>query len=233
MNNERLTLMWHPSQTSNNIRRSPQCVKVWIESGVYLNDGTFLLPKLTWSKVSSTAPSSGANTIINNNRTAGQPQHRYQQYIHSGTTLEKLDLLDICRIYPLTTVNRIIHPFVLIQKSFCIETQSDKYIFQTQTIDERDRIVYGLKLVVARLASLLMLRDIRAAEEFFGTIITNHPQQHQHQHTGSSNTVPGNAPEWTFISSSQQPNKGNDTNNTNTAPETTSLNIQLIPIVEK
>jgi hypothetical protein len=155
MNNERLTLMWHPTQTVNNPRRSPLCVKVWIEAGVYLNDGTFLLPKLTWCKASLDDP--------------------LQQAI------EKLDLLDICRIYPLATVNRTLHPFALSQKSFCIETQIESYVFQAQTTEERDRIVYGLKLVVARLASLLMLRDIRAAEEFFGAI---------------SNMVPGEAPAW-------------------------------------
>lgn len=156
MNNERLTLMWHPTQTSSERNRSPICVKVWIEAGVYLNDGTFLLPKLTWSKASHDDPLK-------------------QQ------ALEKLDLLDICRIRPITTVNRSLHPFALSVKSFYIETQTDIFVFQAQTVEERDRIIYGLKLVIARLASLLMLRDIRAAEEFFGAI---------------ANMVPGEAPAW-------------------------------------
>jgi hypothetical protein len=54
-------------------------------------------------------------------------------------------------------------------------------LFQAHTTQERDRLVYGLKLVIARLASLLMLRDIRAAEEFFGAF---------------ANSVPGDAPVW-------------------------------------
>jgi hypothetical protein len=156
MNNERLTLMWHPTQKEKEPNRSPMCVKVWIEAGVYLNDGTFLLPKLTWTRASQENPLSQ------------QP-------------LDKLDLLDICGIRPVGTVNRSLHPFALSQKSFCIETQTDTLVFQAQSVEERDRIVYGLKLVVARLASLLMLRDIRAAEEFFGAI---------------SNMVPGEAPTW-------------------------------------
>jgi hypothetical protein len=203
MNNERLTLMWHPSQTSTNkkftTRRSPQCVKVWIESGVYLNDGTFLLPKLTWSKVSE---------ITSNSTNKTKSNKAVKNALQYGTMLEKLDLLDICRIYPLTYVNRAIYPFVLLRKSFCIETQYDKYIFQTQTIDERDRIVYGLKLVVARLASLLMLRDIRAAEEFFGTIVTttgNTTTTATATDNTIHNTVPGNAPDWSFISQQQPP----------------------------
>ena len=156
MNNERLTLMWHPTQTANEPKRSPLCVKVWIEAGVYLNDGNFLLPKLTWSRASQDDP-------------------LMQQ------ALEKLELLDKCRIRPIATVDRSHYPFALTQKSFYIETQTDTFVFQTQTMEERDRIVYGLKLVVARLASLLMLRDIRAAEEFFGAI---------------ANMVPGEAPAW-------------------------------------
>lgn len=54
-------------------------------------------------------------------------------------------------------------------------------MFEAQNSEERDRIVYGLKLVVARLASLLMLRDIRAADEFFGA---------------ANSSVPGEAPQW-------------------------------------
>jgi hypothetical protein len=194
MNNERLTLMWHPSHTNTSERRaSPQCVKVWIESGVYLNDGTFILPKLTWSKVSAvqSATTTTATTSSPTSRELLRPAK-----IQYSSTLEKLDLLDICRIYPLTKVNRAIHPFALTHKSFCIETVTEQYVFQAQTIEEKDRIVYGLKLVVARLASLLMLRDIRAAEEFFGAI---------------TNMVPGEAPQWVTMKDTSCSNNSKET----------------------
>jgi hypothetical protein len=86
-----------------------------------------------------------------------------------------VDLLDICRVRPVEKIDRRLHPFAVTQKSFFIETQSDLFLFQAQCETERDRIVYGLKLVIARLASLLMLRDIRAAEEFFGAFETMGP----------------------------------------------------------
>lgn len=150
MVNERMELVWHPTQSAERPNLSPVGVKVWIESGVYLNDGNILLPKLTWAKASSIS------------------------------VLHRLDLLDICRICPVDFVDRSVHPFVLTNRSFFVETQSDILVFQANTTEARDRIVFSLKLVVARLASLLMLRDTRVAEEFFST-----------------SSVPGEAPEWT------------------------------------
>lgn len=149
MNNERLTLMWHPTQTKDTPNRSPVCVKLWIEAGVYLVDGSFLLPKLTWVKASD----------FDSKRAAPQA----------------LDLLDICRIRPTDKIDRKCHPFADASKSFGIETQTELFLFAAQSTQERDRIIYALKLVIARLASLLMLRDIRAAEEFFGAIVNNVP----------------------------------------------------------
>ena len=158
MTNERLILMWHPTQSKENPNRSPICVKAWIESGVYLVDGTFLLPKLSWTKASE-----------DDNNKGQQPKQ----------ALKKFDLLEVCRICPTERIDRKKHPFALASKSFYIETGSDVYLMEAQNGEERDRIVYGLKLVIARLASLLMLRDMRAADEFFGL-----------------STVPGEAPKW-------------------------------------
>jgi hypothetical protein len=157
MTNERLTLMWHPTQNKDEPNRSPVCVKLWIEAGVYLIDGSFLLPKLTWVKAMDT----------------GSKQHL------TKTEPKALDLLDICRIRAPSQIDRLCHPFADARKSFALETQTDWYMFEAQSHEERERIVYGLKLVIARLASLLMLRDIRAAEEFFGA---------------TANSVPGEAP---------------------------------------
>ena len=139
MTNERLMLMFHEAGLA------PVCCKVWIESGITLMDGTFVLPKLCWS-----------------------PSHsrKSNEYIEKMT---KLDLLDICRVLPLES--RVEHSFLADpRRSFTIQTNSRSYLMEAESSDDRDRIVYGLKLVIARLASLLMLRDHRAVEEFFGSI---------------------------------------------------------------
>jgi hypothetical protein len=165
MINERLTLMWHPTQDKKDANRSPICVKMWIESGVSLVDGTFLLPKLSWTK-SNDADFDSSNAS----------RRKILQ-----TEPFKTDLLDICRIRTTEKIQRREHPFASPRKSFIVETQSDTFLFEAQSEQECERVVYGLKLSVARLASLLMLRDVRAAEEFFGQVNAQ---------------VPGEAPEW-------------------------------------
>lgn len=154
MQNDRLTLMWHPTQSIDQPNRAPTVVRLWIESGLQLADGSFLLPKLTWTKVDSSD----------------------LKGIKKGQ-LHKLDLLDITRIRSVENINREKHPFASRRLSFVIESQSEVYLFEAETTEERERVVYGLKVVVARLASLLMLRDYRAAEEFFGSPAFSVPGQ--------------------------------------------------------
>jgi hypothetical protein len=160
MKNEKMTLMWHPTQTKIDPNRAPVCVKVWIESGTYLIDGTFLLPKLTWIPVHE-------ETL------------HYKILNVSRESPETLDLLDVCRVRECDAIDRRLHPFANADRSFVIQTQNGGYLFETQSKQDRGLIVNGLKLVIARLASLLMLRDLRAVDEFFG-----------------GNAVPGEAPAW-------------------------------------
>jgi len=142
------------------------CVKLWIEAGVCLLDGTFVLPKLSWTRViDKTEGEMGAKS--SRRLAPSEPQN--------------LDLLDICRVFAVEKIDRVLHPFADARKSFFVETQSESFVFEALTAEERNRIVYGLKLVIARLASMLMLRDARAAEEFFGAVVP---------------TIPGEAPEW-------------------------------------
>jgi len=154
--------MWHPTQTKNDSDLpTAVCVKLWVEAGVYLIDGTFLLPKLTWLPVHE----SNLHARVLNT---------------SGDSPGSLDLLDVCRVKECETIDRNAYPFAHVDRSFVIQTQSGKYLFETQSRQERGRVVNGLKLVIARLASLLMLRDLRAVDEFFG----------------GNNSVPGEAPVW-------------------------------------
>lgn len=146
--------MWHPTQSKKFPNRSPVCVKAWIENGTCLIDGTFLMPKLTWKP----AHERNLEAKLLNISLRGP---------------ESLDLLDICRIHAARVVNRKQHPFASARRSFVIETQEEVFLFETQTMEERNRLICGLKLVVARLASLLMMRDNRVIEEFFAPPIAS------------------------------------------------------------
>ncbi len=160
MKNEKMTLLWHPTQSGKNPNRVPFCSKVWIESGIYLIDGTFLLPKLTWVPVfEESIQSKVLNVTLRN----------------PGT----IDLLDVCRVRECDKIDRNIHPFANLDHSFVVQTQKEIHLFEARSKGEKIRIVNGLRLVIARLASLLMLRDLRAVDEFFG-----------------GNSVPGEAPTW-------------------------------------
>ena len=167
MKNEKLTLLWHPTQSKMDPNRAPVCVKVWIESGVYLIDGTFILPKLIWIPLHE-----GSLQARKLNISEGSPQ--------------TLDLLDVCRVRECDAINRQLHPFAKVERSFVIQTQSGVHLFETESSQQRERVVTGLKLVIARLASLLMLRDLRAVDEFFG-----------------GNSVPGEAPAWATTSKNE------------------------------
>mmetsp|Transcript_23477 Transcript_23477/g.66439 ORF Transcript_23477/g.66439 Transcript_23477/m.66439 type:complete len:165 (+) Transcript_23477:3-497(+) len=162
MKNERMTMLWHPQNgdKGGGAAKSPICVKVWIESGVYLVDGSFILPKLTWMAMHE-----------------GQLDSRTLNLSKSAP--KQLDLLDVCRVRATKSVDRQHYCFARADRSFMVQTQDEAYLFEARTQDERDRIVDAMKLLIARLASLLMLRDLRAVEEFF-----------------SCGGVPGEAPQW-------------------------------------
>ncbi|KAL3941967.1 MAG: hypothetical protein SGBAC_003769 [Bacillariaceae sp.] len=168
LKNQKLTLVWHPEQTDDSPNQAPVCVKVWIESGIYLVDGTFLLPKLTWLPVhEANAASFVMNAAIQNP--------------------EALDMLDVCRVKECDFIDRKLYPYADLNRSFMVQTQSGTTLFETRSRHERGHLVNGLKLVIARLASLLMLRDLRAVEEFFG----------------GSSSVPGEAPWWAKASAEE------------------------------
>jgi hypothetical protein len=80
---------------------------------------------------------------------------------------ERVDLLEIARVQDAPTIDRQKYPFANKRRCFMIETQKEIHLFEAQSIHDKKRIVFGLKLTIARLASLIMVRDTRAVEEFF------------------------------------------------------------------
>jgi len=168
------TCLWHPTQDPDNTNRAPVLVFLWMERGSRVQS-TFIQPKLMWRPRSE------------------RELHRRRLGV-SATKPEAVDLLDICRILVPKRIDREIHPFAKPDKSFEIETTEDSFLFQAETVAQRDRLVHGLKLVVARLASRLIVGDRHVYREFF---------------TPFTDRVPGQAPKWS-VSQSESWTSEND-----------------------
>jgi hypothetical protein len=71
------------------------------------------------------------------------------------------------------TVNRDTYPFVKAQNSFLISTNDgEEFMFETKTTEERNSFLFAMKLMVARLASKIIVGDVYVFDEFFSSSIT-------------------------------------------------------------
>jgi hypothetical protein len=148
MKSEQIPLLWHPTPTEKQPNQSPQCVTAWIERGTYLLTESFVQPKWMWKP----AQEMNLNT-------------RWLNIAHKPP--ERVDLLEISRVQDSLEIDQQCYRFVHKKQSFTIETQSEVHVFEAQSVRDKKRIVFGLKLTISRLASLIMTRDSRAVEEFF------------------------------------------------------------------
>ena len=173
--NGKMNLVWHPTILNEQSNLSPIVIQSWIESGSRLNrNSQFVQPKFMWKK--------GYNESIANRRSSFSSQINTTNTVLPHFTI---DLLDICRVLPTTSINRSLHPYAKKSCSFTIETHTDTYLFECKSTKERDESVHGLKLVVARLASQLIVGDNDVYKDFFSGV----------------GSVPGDAIDWNAIAS--------------------------------
>lgn len=156
-----LYVLWHPNPTVDVPFPKPRCVQAWIERGTYLLNQNFVQPKFMWKAVHEADLASRRKINLK---------------------VEKFDLLEIARIdcNP-QYIDRSMYPLAHTPSCFVIKTKSSGYLFQASSVEEKIHVVFGLKLVVARLASLLICRDMTAVDEFFEP---------------TDAAVPGQAPMW-------------------------------------
>lgn len=77
------------------------------------------------------------------------------------------DLLDISRVVAVDHVDRNTYPLAKQSCSFYIVTLDQKLMFEAQSDAEKNWIVNGLKLMVARLGSKLLVEDHSVFDEYF------------------------------------------------------------------
>lgn len=147
MKSEQFPLLWHPTPTQARPSRSPLCVTAWVERGTYLLTQAFVQPKFMW-------------------RPAQEMNLESKRLNVATESPERVELLEIARVQDTPDIDRKEYPFAN-KRCFLIQTQSEVHLFEAQSVRDKKRIVFGLKLTISRLASLIMVRDTRAVEEFF------------------------------------------------------------------
>ena len=162
-------LVWHNKQSNNNINNNnnninnntndsmeaPVAVHAWLEQGSNISSA-LLQPKFCWQEVN------------------------YKENLDKSSLLRKtfsfhtVELLDISKIIPLDRcyVDRDMLPFVKNNTSFIIEAfgGSMSMVFEARDEEERDDIVNGLKMAVARLGSKIIIGDSSVLDEFFSPL---------------------------------------------------------------
>jgi len=153
----KILLVWHrPMHTES----SPIAVHAWIEHGSYIQAG-LIQPKLMWQESCGKERKDGERFVLN------------EMEFHS------VDLLDISRVVPLSRVDRTLYPFAKRSCCFFIQAFDKELIFEAESTADRDNFIGGLKVLVARLGSKIIVGDKDVLEEFF---------------TPASSEVPGTAP---------------------------------------
>lgn len=153
----KMLLVWHRSM---NTESSPIAVHAWIEHGSCIQAG-LIQPKLMWQESCGKERKDGERFVLN------------EMEFHS------LDLLDISRVAPLSRVDRTMYPFAKRSCCFFVQAFDKELMFEAESGADRDKFIKGLKVLVARLGSKIIVGDKDVLEEFF---------------TPASSEVPGTAP---------------------------------------
>lgn len=142
------TLVWHPSRSQKSKEVSPVCVQAWFEMGSRLKDRV-IQPKFMW-------------------RGAYEPDLHKKEIAASTATPHDVELLNVVRVLKPHSIDREEYPFAKLKNSFTIHSNIDEiYLFECTSHQERDKFVHGMKLIVARLASKIIVGDENVFDEFF------------------------------------------------------------------
>jgi len=144
--NSRKTLIWHTTEDNTQL-----AVKAWIEPGSQLQS-VLIQPKFMWQQ-----------TLGKNNR-------KTERRVLNTRVFHSLDLLDITKIVATEQIDRMKYPFAKRSCSFVVQSFTKEMVFEAVCETERNDIVDGLKMMVARLGSKILVGDGQVLNEFFTPI---------------------------------------------------------------
>jgi hypothetical protein len=171
LSNVRFPMVWHPPTNTKktapgmadrvSMTPSPVAVHGVFEVGAHL-DNMVVQPKFTWSPVLQPNLEEGRKILL------------------SGSQPHSVELLSIIRVNkpsPTTAPSitgsgwdRSRYPFCRLDRTLCVTTNDLAHpylVFEARSPSERDWLVVALKLIVARLASIIIVRDEDMLLEFF------------------------------------------------------------------
>ena len=142
----KILLVWHRKASEHD---PTVAVHAWIEHGSQL-DSVLLQPKFCWRE------------------NYGKESSHDRSILNICSCFHSVDLLDIGKIVATDFgIDRQCFPFVKKSCSFLIQSFDRELVFEARNESERDEIVEGLKLLVARLGSKIIMGDGRVIDEFF------------------------------------------------------------------
>ena len=121
------------------------------EVGAHL-DQLVIQPKFTWSPAYE-----------------GELQQR-RKFRLSGGQPHSVELLSIIRVVKPKKLDRNLYPFARLDRTVCVSTNDERFpylVFEASSPRQRDWLVTALKMIVARLASIIIVRDEARLMEFF------------------------------------------------------------------
>lgn len=143
----KLLLVWHRPLCFD---QCPVAVHAWIEHGSYMRGG-IIQPRLMWQE------------------NCGKEQKDGERFVLNKLAFHSLDLLDICKVFATKAVDRSVYPLAKRSRCLIIRTSSQELLFEAENTQERDKFVESLKILVAKLASLIIVGDRNILREFFNS----------------------------------------------------------------
>ena len=146
--NRTSTLVYHPTLFKEGGRAEPStpiAIDAWLERGQRLRE--LIQPKWMWRP---------------------KPRYKEKRSLVRSNTVSSMELLNITRILKVARVDRQIYPFAKPCNSLLVRTiEGREFCFEAKSEEERDLIVFSLKLVIARFGAMVLATNHRVYEEFF------------------------------------------------------------------
>lgn len=143
----KMLLVWHRPIVFD---QCPAAVHAWIEHGSYMRGG-IIQPRLMWQE------------------SCGKEENDGERFVLNKLAFHSLDLLDICKVFATKVIDRSVYPLAKRSRCLIIRTSSQELLFEAENTQERDEFVQSLKILVAKLASLIIVGDKKILREFFNS----------------------------------------------------------------